>query len=125
MLSCVYQCYNCVHHYVTITLLHTGSFSLNCSVDTVEAALNEARQLLYSARQQRPPPMLDDKVITAWNGLMISAFAKAGQAFSSNDYVLQAHTAALFIHDHLYDGDMLYRSWRYAHVQLVELHASI
>jgi uncharacterized protein YyaL (SSP411 family) len=111
-----------MHYCVTTTLLHTGSFSLNCSADTVEAALNEAKQLLYSARQHKPPPMLDDKVITAWNGLMISAFAKAGQAFSSNDYVLQAHTAALFLYDHLYDGDMLYRSWRYAHVQPSELY---
>jgi uncharacterized protein len=111
------------HYCFTTTPLHSGSLSLNCSADTVESALHEAKQLLHSARQQRPPPMLDDKVITAWNGLMISAYAKAGQAFSSDDYVLQAHTAALFIHDHLYDGDMLYRSWRYAHVQAIELHA--
>jgi uncharacterized protein len=113
-----YSIHTTVHQH---SLLHTGSFSLNCSADTVESALTEAKQLLYIARQHRVPPMLDDKVITAWNGLMISAYAKAAQAFANDSYALQAHTAALFIHDNLYDGDTLYRSWRYKHVHVLEL----
>ncbi len=41
--------------------------------------LTESRRLLFEAREQRPPPHLDDKIVTAWNGLMISAFARAAQ----------------------------------------------
>jgi hypothetical protein len=48
-------------------------------VDEVMRALAEARQTLYDARATRPRPHLDDKVITAWNGLMIAAFARAAR----------------------------------------------
>jgi uncharacterized protein YyaL (SSP411 family) len=49
------------------------------SIDDVMAVLARARQVLYEARKVRPRPHLDDKVITAWNGLMIAAFARAGR----------------------------------------------
>jgi hypothetical protein len=49
------------------------------AVDDVMRLLAEARQTLYDARANRPRPHLDDKVITAWNGLMIAAFARAGR----------------------------------------------
>jgi uncharacterized protein YyaL (SSP411 family) len=49
------------------------------SVDEVMAALGRARQILFEARAQRPRPHLDDKIITAWNGLMIAAFARAAR----------------------------------------------
>ena len=46
------------------------------SVDAVTAALGRARMTLFEARLRRPRPHLDDKVLTAWNGLMIAAFAR-------------------------------------------------
>jgi uncharacterized protein YyaL (SSP411 family) len=49
------------------------------TVDEVMTALGRARQVLFEARAQRPRPHLDDKVITAWNGLMIAAFARAAR----------------------------------------------
>ena len=48
-------------------------------VEEVMAALGRAREVLAGARAARPRPHLDDKVITAWNGLMIAAFARAGR----------------------------------------------
>ncbi|MBW2281366.1 MAG: thioredoxin domain-containing protein [Deltaproteobacteria bacterium] len=51
---------------------------------------------LYEARAERPPPLLDDKVLAAWNGLMISAFAQAGLALGEPDYTATAATAAGF-----------------------------
>jgi uncharacterized protein YyaL (SSP411 family) len=48
-------------------------------VDDVMRVLAHARQRLYDARAERPRPHLDDKIITAWNGLMIAAFARAAR----------------------------------------------
>ena len=52
--------------------------------DQVVAALARARQVLFEARGRRPRPHRDDKVITAWNGLMIAAFARAARALPAN-----------------------------------------
>ena len=51
----------------------------NRSLDDVMHVLATARQRLYDARNERRRPHLDDKVITAWNGLMIAAFARAAR----------------------------------------------
>ena len=48
------------------------------SVPVVRAELASAREVLFTARLSRPRPHLDDKVLTAWNGLMIGACARAG-----------------------------------------------
>ena len=56
--------------------------------------LKNLKNKLYEARQERPRPLLDDKVVTAWNGLAISAFAKAGFAFNSPTYTESATRAA-------------------------------
>ena len=48
-------------------------------VEDVAAALSRIRDTLFAERQERPRPHLDDKVLTAWNGLMIAAFARAAR----------------------------------------------
>jgi len=69
---------------------------------------------LRVVRARRPRPHLDDKVITAWNGLMISALAKGAQVLGDRSYLAAAAKAAEFIQRELYDGktNTLYRSWR-------------
>jgi uncharacterized protein YyaL (SSP411 family) len=47
--------------------------------EDVALALERAKQVLFEARERRPKPHLDDKIITAWNGLMIAAFARAAK----------------------------------------------
>ena len=47
----------------------------------LEALVDRVRPLLYEARRERPAPFLDDKIIAAWNGLAISAFARAAFVF--------------------------------------------
>jgi len=61
------------------------------------AFLDRTRPLLREARARRPPPLTDRKILTAWNGLMISAFARAGLAFARGDLVERGRRAA----DHL------------------------
>jgi uncharacterized protein YyaL (SSP411 family) len=58
------------------------------------AFLERVRPVLYQTRSRRPPPLTDTKVLTAWNGLMISAFARAGLAFAREDYLERAARAA-------------------------------
>jgi uncharacterized protein YyaL (SSP411 family) len=67
----------------------------------VEAALARARPKLHERRSTRPRPHLDDKVLTAWNGLMIAAFARAARVLGAelkvDPYIDAARRAALFI----------------------------
>ncbi len=59
--------------------------------------LERSRQQLFAARKQRIHPFKDDKVLTDWNGLMIAAFAKAGQGLGEPAYVAAAKKAADFL----------------------------
>ena len=81
----------------------------------VDEAMRAARATLKGIRDQRPRPHLDDKVIVAWNGLMLSAFSKAGQTLADGDrYKEAAVKAASFIQDRLFDASAgkLYRVYR-------------
>lgn len=72
--------------------------------------LSSIRQKLFEERQQRIRPLLDDKILTDWNGLMIAALSKAGAAFDNTRYMYAAQQAADFISTQLMDGqDLLHR----------------
>jgi uncharacterized protein YyaL (SSP411 family) len=73
------------------------------SPDQIKQRLNQSRSQLLIARAKRPRPRKDDKIITAWNGLMISAFAKAYEAIGDKADLDAAKEAARFIEEHLYD----------------------
>lgn len=70
--------------------------------ETVEQRIREARIVLFEARGARPRPQLDDKVLTSWNGLMISALAKGYQILQENNLLEAAKRATSFILDTLY-----------------------
>src|SRR5947207_4594783 len=83
------------------------------SVDELEARMETARAALFERRAWRPQPGLDDKVLAAWNGLAIAAFAEAGAAFAEPRYVDAAVRAAEFVLSRLRrDDGRLLRSWR-------------
>lgn len=86
------------------------------STDEVLELFERAKQRLFEVRQQRPHPHLDDKIITAWNGLMIAGLARAGAALESGSMLAQANAAVVFLKKHLCDeptaGKGLHRSWR-------------
>ena len=65
------------------------------TMDDVMAALGRARELLFDVRERRPRPHLDDKVIAAWNGLMIAAFARAARVLVASPHRDAWRTAAV------------------------------
>src|SRR6266480_4486546 len=84
--------------------------------DSVARLLGQSRQKLFSIRNKRPRPHLDDKIIAAWNGLMISAFARGAQVLNDASYLEIATRAAEFIRANIYDESrqILFRSYREA-----------
>jgi uncharacterized protein len=86
--------------------------SLKMPETDLSTVIDESREMLYQARKQRPEPLRDEKILTSWNALMISAFARAGLIFENPGYVDQAVKAATFILCHLYPGGKLYRSYK-------------
>ncbi len=83
------------------------------------ASLPEIQRKLLEARSARVRPGLDDKRLTAWNALMISALAEAGAALGRSDYVEAAVGCASFVLADLRDGDgRLLRSWKDGHAHL-------
>jgi len=83
-------------------------------VENMEHRLNDDRAALLAKRGLRPRPHLDDKILTAWNGLMIGAFARGAQVLGEASYLRVAQGAAQFIRDHLFDAASgeLQRSYR-------------
>ena len=73
------------------------------SLEEVESVLRRARLKLLERRARRPRPHLDDKILTAWNGLTIAAFARAGRVLEGQPRFLDdARRAAEFIRAHLW-----------------------
>src|SRR5205085_9965124 len=73
-----------------------------------------SRATLWALRSKRPRPHLDDKIITAWNGLMISAYARGAQVLSDPAYLEAATRAAMLIRAQHYDEakQILIRNYR-------------
>lgn len=82
------------------------------AVEDLRELLDEARLELFDARADRPRPARDEKVLAAWNGRMISAFATAGETLGEQ-YAAIAREALWFCRDRLYDTEtgVLARRW--------------
>jgi uncharacterized protein YyaL (SSP411 family) len=76
-------------------------------------ALAEVRRRLFEVREQRVHPGRDDKVLTSWNGLMLTAFAEAARALNRDDYHRIAERNAEFLVSELRTADgRLYHTWK-------------
>ncbi len=86
---------------------------LDRDVADLEEELAASRAKLFEAREKRVHPHKDDKVIVAWNGLMIAAFAKAGAVLGEDRYLQAAQDAANFLLQEVRreDGRLLH-TWR-------------
>ncbi len=81
---------------------------MGLTVQRVAMLLNSARAKLFEARQRRVRPGRDEKILTAWNGLMIKGMAMAGRYLDRRDYIESAQRALTFVQTTLWrDGRLL------------------
>ena len=90
----------------------TVAKSLKISEEKLQKIVVDAKEILYQVRDPRPHPIRDEKILTAWNGLMISAHARAGLVLGESIYIERAVIAAEFIKKNLYEGGRLFRSYK-------------
>ena len=90
--------------------LDQAAESLALGPEKLSSQLETVRSRLLTARNQRIRPLLDDKVLTDWNGLMIAALAQAGRILENDEYTQAAKRAAGFILENMFrDGRLLHR----------------
>jgi len=78
----------------------------------IRGILSDGRKALLAERSKRARPARDDKIMTAWNGLMISAFSRAGSALPDTVYIDSAIHAAVFVLEKLHGDGKLKRYYR-------------
>jgi uncharacterized protein YyaL (SSP411 family) len=88
--------------------------------EQLSSAIERARAALLPVREERIHPLLDDKVLTAWNGLMLRAFAEAGAGLGRPDYLEVARKNAAFLLDTMRgDNGRILRTWRNGQAKLL------
>ena len=112
-----------VAHTIDETAKATGK-----SRDEVVDALRRARTRMFEARLSRPRPHRDDKILTAWNGLMIAAFARTariaigldGGSEAGAEFLAAAVRAASFLHARMWEPGTrtLFRRYRDGHAEI-------
>ncbi|WP_138430577.1 thioredoxin domain-containing protein [Fodinibius saliphilus] len=100
---------NILHLSSSITEL---AYERDMSPTQLQEVLESIRQKLLDARQKRVPPLLDDKILTDWNGLVMAALAKSGGTFSNEGYIKQAENCWEFINTNMITDDGLKHRYR-------------
>ena len=85
---------------------------LNVEMSEAQRTLAEGRKKLFGVREQRVKPDRDEKVLTAWNGLMLASFAEAGAILERNDYHEIARRNAEFVLSNLRRDGLLLRTYK-------------
>ena len=88
------------------------AFKFNIPEDKIKEKIKECSQKLLTVRNNRTQPGKDDKVITSWNGLMISAFSKGYRVTGNNSYLDTAKTASDFFLTEFQKNNILYRTFK-------------
>lgn len=100
---------NILHFYGS---LEDVSEAQQMSIEALIEKVDSMSDALLQARQAREKPILDDKIITAWNGMMITAFAEAGDSLNKPHYIEAAENAANFVWlNNRSDNGQLLRAW--------------
>jgi uncharacterized protein YyaL (SSP411 family) len=82
------------------------------TVEALSATLDKARRILFEARERRVKPARDEKILTAWNGLMLAGFAEAAAILNRSDYLEIARNNARFVLDNLRRDGLLLRTYK-------------
>jgi uncharacterized protein YyaL (SSP411 family) len=82
------------------------------SVTELEDSLKRSKQALFNIRERRIKPGRDEKVLTAWNGLMLASFAEAGIVLDRPDYLNAAKRNAQFVLSNLRRDGLLLRTYK-------------
>lgn len=83
------------------------------SIPELEAKKEQWEKLLYSEREKRPKPRLDDKVLTSWNALMLKGYTDAYKALGDDKYLIAARRNAAFLSDTMWHSDgYLWRAYK-------------
>ncbi|HVG39695.1 MAG TPA: thioredoxin domain-containing protein [Pyrinomonadaceae bacterium] len=84
----------------------------NVSVERLTSTLERGRKVLFEVRERRIKPGRDEKILTAWNGLMMESFALAAAILERDDYLGVAERNAEFVLQNLRRDDFLLRSYK-------------
>jgi len=84
----------------------------NLTLDQVEKRLDALHKKLYQYRAKRVRPNIDDKVLVSWNALAVVVFSEAWRYLGLDNYGNMATRNLLFLLSELYDGKLIFRSWR-------------
>jgi uncharacterized protein YyaL (SSP411 family) len=82
------------------------------TVEELSASLERSRRILFQAREKRVKPARDEKILTAWNGLMLASFAEAAAILKRPDYLEVAQRNARFVLDNLRRDGLLLRTYK-------------
>ena len=82
------------------------------SLDHLNKVIERGTKILFLARERRVKPHRDEKILTAWNGLMLASFSEAGAILNREDYATAAARNAEFLLTNLRREDLLLRSWK-------------
>ncbi len=102
----------CDYYDVTVAGNFEGKNILNVKNPVATAPGSDVRVKLFDEREKRIKPGRDEKVLTAWNGLMLAAFADAAAVLRSNEYLEIAVKNAEFILSQLQRDGRLLRTWK-------------
>jgi uncharacterized protein YyaL (SSP411 family) len=102
--------------------------ALKIEESELREVLERGREKLFNEREKRIKPFRDEKIITAWNGLMLAAFAEAGAVLDNAEYIDVARRNADFLLENLQADGKLLRTWKDGRAKLnayIEDHANL
>lgn len=86
--------------------------NLKLPLDALMEILTRGKSLLFAERDKRIKPARDEKIITAWNGMMLAAFAEAGRVLARSDYIDVARKNVEFVLSTMKKEGRLFRTWK-------------
>ena len=92
--------------------LSTAAFKIGMSEDDAAKSIEDSAEKLLEARSRRTAPGLDEKILTSWNALFITALAKGYRVSGDRKYLDAAKKCVSFIVDNMLDGHVLMRTYK-------------